>query len=157
PDQERYFSGLVAKQLGIPIHYIVRDDEPFGWEPSAAPIHTPEPTEDPLGIVASQQSNREIASRARVFFSGYGPDAVLSYEWRPHLAWLIRGRRWARLCRDAIHDFAAYPRLPLLPRLPRIWKERRNPDWYSPTLPSWLNKDFQRRIRLRERWEEINK
>ena len=29
PDQERYFSGLVATALDIPIHYLVADDYPL--------------------------------------------------------------------------------------------------------------------------------
>ena len=156
PDQERHYAGLVAQHLGIPIHYKVQDDEPWGWEPGAKPIHTPEPC-DPLGLVAFQQFRREISAHARVFFLGYGPDAALQYEWRSHLTYLARQKRWVRLCRDLAFHFTAHKRLPLIPTLPRMWKERRRnqPNWYDPSLPAWINQEFQASHRLTERFAEI--
>ncbi len=157
PDEERYYSGLVAQHLGIPIHYNVRDDEPWGWEPGSAPIHTAEPTLDPLGLVASQQYYSQISGHARVFFFGDGPDAALWYEWQRHLSYLIHHRRWRRLCRDLGSHFKAFKRVPLLPTLPRMWREmRRNqPDRYNGSIPPWLNPEFETRLRLRERLTEI--
>lgn len=157
PDEERYYSGLVARHLGIPIHYNVRDDEPWGWEPDSAPIHTAEPMLDPLGLVASQQYYSQISGHSRVFFHGDGPDAALWYEWQPHLSYLIHHRRWRRLCGDLAFHFKSFKRVPLLPTLPRMWRERRSnqTDWYDESTPPWLNPEFETRLRLRERWLEI--
>jgi asparagine synthase (glutamine-hydrolysing) len=155
PDQERHFATLVAQHLGIPIHYIVRDDEPFGWESGSAPIHTPEPMADPLVILAMQGWYRDIAASTRVCFSGFGPDAALTYEWLPHLSWLIHQRRWGRLCKDLIFDFGTSPRVPYLHRLPQMWRAGKEPDSYTPSLPRWLNKEFETRLRLRARWEDL--
>lgn len=157
PDQERYYAGLVAAHLGIPIHYNVRDEEPWGWDPHCAPIHTAEPSYNPLSLIALLDYNREISHHTPVLFYGDGPDAALQYEWRSHLSWLIRDRRWVRFGRDVVADFAVNRRLPVLHRLPRMWRERRSnrPDWYDESIPSWLNPEFEARLRLRERWTEV--
>jgi asparagine synthase (glutamine-hydrolysing) len=155
PDEERHYAGLAARHIGIPIYYTVKDDEPWGWEPGANPIHTPEPSTHPLSLVSDRQYHSEISTHARVFFFGDGPDVTLEYEWRPHLDYLIRQRRWVRLGRDLISDFRTYPRVPFFHRLPRMQRERNRPDWYLPAFPSWLNKEFESRMRLKERWEEI--
>ncbi|HXM50969.1 MAG TPA: asparagine synthase-related protein [Pyrinomonadaceae bacterium] len=63
PDEERYYSGLVARHLEIPILYNVRDDEPWGWEPDSFPNHTAEPTLDPLGLIAGPFSPHPRKSR----------------------------------------------------------------------------------------------
>ncbi len=154
PDEERYYSGLVATYLGIPIRYNVRDDEPWGWDPDSAPIHTAEPTLDPLGLVSSQQYYFQISEHARIFFFGNGPDVALQYEWRSHLNYLKRQRRWGRLSKDLALHFKAFKRVPLLPTLPRMWRERTSnqPDWYDETIPPWLNPEFEARLRLTERW-----
>jgi asparagine synthase (glutamine-hydrolysing) len=158
PDQERYYAGLVADHLGIPIHYNVRDDEPYGWKSGSVPIHTPEPLNDPVSLAAFQDYYNEICGHARVFFVGDGPDAALLYEWKHHLAWLAAQRRWGRLCRDFALDFAIFPRIPLAHRLPRMWRERKNnqPDWYTPSFPEWIDSEFEVRLKLRERWEEVS-
>ena len=157
PDEERYYSGLVAQHLGIPIHYNVRDDEPWGWKPGSTPIHTSEPTIDPFGLAAFQQYHNRISQHTRVFFRGDAPDAALQYEWRSHVTHLIYKRRWVRLSRDLALHFKAFKRVPLLPTLPRMWRERMSnqPDWYDESIPSWLNPAFESRRRLRERWTEL--
>jgi asparagine synthase (glutamine-hydrolysing) len=156
PDQERHYAGLVAQHLGIPILYNVRDDEPWGWESDSPAVYTPEPT-NPLDLVSHLQFHRDLSARARVFFVGDGPDATLSYEWQRHLAWLIRERRWVRLCRDLGFHIATQRRVPLLPTLPRLWRERNHPDpaLYVEGFPPWFNTEFAARVGLRERWEEI--
>ncbi len=137
PDQERHYSGLVASHLGIPIFYNVRDDEPWGWKPGSDPIHTPEPTDDPVSLVAHRQYSCEISARARVFFFGDGPDAALWYEWEPHLSYLMRHRRWGRIGLDTALHLMAFKRVPLLPTLPRMWREKKihQADGCEPSIP----------------------
>jgi asparagine synthase (glutamine-hydrolysing) len=114
PDQERHYAGLVAAHLGIPIFFNVRDDEPLGWEPDSALIHTPEPVENTLGLSAQRQYLCEISKHTRVFCWGDGPDAALLYEWRPHIAYLIAAKqvgtpssRSSFTCRDVQASSAA--------------------------------------------------
>lgn len=157
PDEERYYSGLVARHLGIPIDYNVRDDEPWGWEPGSAPIHTAEPTSNPLELDASRQYFKRISQHTRIFFFGDGPDAALQYEWRSHLAYVNHQRRWGRLGRDLALHFKAFKRVPLVPTLPRMWRERMSnqPNWYDESIPPWLSPEFESRLRLRERLAEL--
>jgi asparagine synthase (glutamine-hydrolysing) len=159
PDQERHYAGLVAEHLGIPIYYDVRDDEPCGWERGSAPSHTPEPNDNPLEFGARRRYLCEISSRARVFFWGDGPDAALLYEWRRYFRYLMRERKWGRLCHDLALHAKAFKRVPLLPTLPRLWKERKSnqPDWYTPSIPKWINTEFETRLGLKQRWEEFGK
>ena len=160
PDEERHYARLVARHLKIPIEYTVEDDQPWGWEPDSPPIHTPEPLDDPLRLAACRKYYRDLSAHARVFFLGDGPDAALSYEWRTHLTWLIRARKWGRLCKDFGLHFAAHRRIPLLATLPRLLKERYFlqrflPDSSDASFPSSINQEFGRRLGLKERWEEI--
>ena len=159
PDEEKYYAGLVANHLGIPIRYNVRDDEPWAWDTNSIPIHTPEPSNDPISLRASRDYHREISEHARVFFLGDGPDAALFYEWKPHIRWLFGQGKWDRLCQDVFTDFALSPRVPLLHRLPRMWRERlkNKPDWYEPSLPKWINPNFEAHLGLRERWKDVSK
>lgn len=159
PDQERYYAGLVADHIGIPIYYNVRDDEPWGWNSHSRPIHTPEPSPDPLSLIASRSYTRELATKARVFFFGDGPDAALQYEWKAHLYYLVHTRRPVRLAQDLALHFKAFKRVPLIPTLPQMWRERRSnqPDWYEQSIPAWLNPNFEARLRLRERMVELQR
>ncbi len=157
PDQERHFSGLVAQYLGIPIHYNVQDDEPWGWETGSASIRTPEPPDNPLRLIASEMFVSKISAQARVFFFGAGPDAALLYEWRSHLNHLIRQHRWGRICADLTLHIVTQRRIPLLPTIPRMLRNRRGnqPDWYEPAFPQWLNPQFEASLGLKDRLSEI--
>jgi asparagine synthase (glutamine-hydrolysing) len=157
PDRERHYSSLVADYLGVPIHHIARDDEPWGWEPDSPPVHTPEPNFDPLSFIASRLHNREICKHARVFFYGDGPDAALQYEWRPYLNHMYTKKMYGRLCRDLAWDFIAYRRLPLIPTLLRmsIPTSNHSQDYYDESIPTWLNPEFEARLGLKERWAKL--
>jgi asparagine synthase (glutamine-hydrolysing) len=160
PDEERHYAGLAARQIGIPIHYTVKDDESWRWKPASFSIHTAAPTLNPLTLPAHFQYHRDLSAHARVFFVGDGPDAALTYEWGPHLSWLLRKRRWKQAGRDLCADFAACPRIPVLHRLPRLWKEwrdSRDPQSGQPRFPPWFNKAFEGRLGLRQRWDEIHR
>jgi asparagine synthase (glutamine-hydrolysing) len=157
PDQERHYSGLVADHLRIPIYYKALEDEPWELETGAAPIHTPEPVENTLGFGAHRRYLCEISKHARVCLWGDGPDAALLYEWRRHLIYLAREHRWGRLCHDLALHAKAFRRVPLLPTLPRMWRERigDQPDGYLPAFPRWINAEFERRLGLKQRWQEL--
>jgi len=157
PDQERHYSGLVAAHLRIPIFYNVWEDEPWELEPGSAPIHTPEPIENPLGLWARRRYLCEISKHARVFFFGDGPDAALLYEWRRHLTYLMRQHKWGHLCHDLALHFKTFKRVPLLSKLPNMWRDRRmkQQDRYLSVFPKWINAEFERRLGLKQRWEEL--
>src|SRR5262249_51992391 len=88
PDEERYYSGLVAENLGIPIHYHVADDYlPYErWD--RAEFQQPEPFHSPLAAIAVDQY-KQAATYNRVMLTGEGGDAVLRPSFS-HLLNLLR-------------------------------------------------------------------
>src|SRR5215216_4308411 len=76
PDQERYYSGLVAKQLGIDIHYLVADDYNAYERWDQPELRTPEPEHEPLAAIKVDHYCR-VAARHRVALTGYGGDPAL--------------------------------------------------------------------------------
>ncbi len=66
PDQERYYSGLAAETLNIPIQYLSADDYSLyeGWEQSWAA--KPEPIDSPLEAVQVGAQYRQITANSRV-------------------------------------------------------------------------------------------
>src|SRR5512144_2118902 len=77
PDRERYYAGLVARHLGIPIEFVAGDDlECFGPEWDTAATHYPEPAERglPLPTVFAQR----VGAHGRVVLCGDGGDEAVS-------------------------------------------------------------------------------
>ena len=72
----------------------------------------------------------------------------------PYLKFLIgRGRYLRALC-DTCRHVIHHRRVPLLPPIPRMVRERFDPDFKKPSFPPWLNPEFESRYGLRARWEE---
>ncbi len=76
PDQERYWSGLVAQHLKIPIHHVVIDDlEIFeGWDESKSSV--PEPGIFSRRAVDDQSFQQMAKDSKRVIFTGHGSDPL---------------------------------------------------------------------------------
>ena len=85
PDDERYYAGLAAEALGIPIHYLAADDYDL-YEPwDEPPPHTPEPDNSPLAVIDVDQFV-QIGAQSRVVLTGYGGDPALRTSRLPELA-----------------------------------------------------------------------
>ncbi|MBA3765834.1 MAG: asparagine synthetase B, partial [Acidobacteria bacterium] len=154
PDQERYYAGIVAKAIGIPIHYLAADGyNLFGvWDRSNLSI--PEPASGPL-MEYDFDFCAQISSHSRVALTGYGLDAALSpshtYLWQ-----MLKRLRFDRLGVDlGNYLLSRGPRPPygILTKLKRLAGKQR----WRPIYPTWLNKEFERNLNLRARWEEIYK
>jgi asparagine synthase (glutamine-hydrolysing) len=150
PDQERYYAGLVAKHLGIPIHYHVTGGEIQAPWSETSLIDTPEPVADPFTHARGVEFQKQIASDSRVFFYGEGPDNALTCDWRAHLATLVQERRWRRLLPDFWWHVVGHPRIPFVGRVTH-WLQ----GYRKPHFPVWLNSDFASRLEMRERWEKL--
>jgi len=123
-DDTRHYAGLVADALGIPIHYREGTDDVWDPEWHRTSIHTPEPTGNPMNLVADRASYRRMSSYARVLFYGEGPDNALRYEWRAYVSFLLRRQQVRRLLADIGSHLVAHRRIPLLSTVPRIVQER---------------------------------
>jgi asparagine synthase (glutamine-hydrolysing) len=152
PDDERYYSGLVASQIGIPIRYRVLDGEmcrpwPAFW------VSSTEPRSRWLPIEAEQAYYRQLRDYGRVFLYGEGPDDALRYEWHSHLAYLVRRGMWNRLIADVSRHVITHRRIPLIPSIGRILADRAASKSYKPRFPKWLNERFVSSLELRAKWQ----
>ena len=148
PDQERYYSGLVAEKLGLPIHYFVGDDyqmlNPF--------VKTPEPTLDFFPAMRRVQK-RTQATLGRVSLTGIIADNLLSpspvktafREMNPFrvLLQLLRLQR----------QFGK--KLSLGSRIINKIKNRilSDPSNSTSRYPYWFNPEFEAKLQLADRWQ----
>lgn len=153
PDQERKYASMVAEHLGIPIRYYVQDER-LGWHPPR--VEFPEPYLPPADSEPESRCYGDMAAHSRVALYGEGPDNALLYEWRTHLKWLLRQKRWGRLLLDVGKHLAAHRRIPLVPTIPRMLRERQEREALEPACPACLSPDLVKRLSLNERWRLQN-
>jgi asparagine synthase (glutamine-hydrolysing) len=153
PDSERHYAGLVADHLNIPIQYDVRDDETSVAHWDQVSVHTPEPVANPPAFAAGIAFSKKVATDARVFLYGEGPDNALLYEWRPYLSHLLARRRTALLVRALSKDLFMHRRVPLWSSIRQIAGGREQKKRWLEVFPGWLNEEFSARCRCTERWE----
>jgi asparagine synthase (glutamine-hydrolysing) len=156
-DKEGEEARRVADYLRIPFevlhggHY-----EPFsGWD--AADFPMPEPRHE-LYLAFHLEQHRRAAAVARVALSGDGGDDVLVAHAWPYLRHLLRrGNIIGATTAVAGHVWTT-GRLPVLglgirSRIQNRFGGGREPEKF----PEWLNPDFEKRLKLRERFEELQK
>lgn len=158
PDNEGYFSSLVANALQIPIQHVPSDDyRPYervdGWE-----FQTPEPSHWPFHA-SYVALIRNASAHARTVLSGEGGDVVLEPS-TGYLEAMLRSYRLYRLARDLAWFFVRRHRVPrlgfrtMLRRrlgMPSVSRQETHP------LPRWLNSSFIERLELQSRLEAANK
>jgi asparagine synthase (glutamine-hydrolysing) len=149
---ERYYAELVAGELGIPIHLRTLGENLIDPQWSRTSLHTPEPVSSPMNLPAHWSYIKFVASHNRVCFYGEGPDNALTYEWRSYLSHLLQHQRIGRLLQAISSHVIRHRRVPLLPTIPRMVRERR-PGEARTCFPEWLENSFEARLRLREKWE----
>jgi asparagine synthase (glutamine-hydrolysing) len=153
PDQERYYAGLAAQALEIPIDFLVADDyEPFD-RCEADELRAPEPVHEPFAALSSDWVSR-MACCARVAFTGYGGDPAMQPS--PHFLFqLLRGLRWGTVARSVVWYLWRYHRKPPMggvrERVRRWWGHKE-----PAPLPVWLNPDLVKRFDLGQRWNRFH-
>lgn len=150
PDRERYYAGLAAASLGIPIDYQVADDYTL-YQGHSSEVPLPSPYNNPLEIVNWEQSRR-VAAHSRVVFCGDGGDELLTpssaIDMLKTMPLFDVGSDLSR----AYFGFGLQPHWGsgLLGRLRRGGNSQPNSAY-----PQWLNPDFARSIDLEQRWSQI--
>jgi len=148
PDNERYYSGLAARVLKIPVEYLVNDaHRPYdGWEckfPRPEPYHNPD-----LRIETSFY--KHSVSFGPVLLYGQGADEVLkSFK----LFTLLRHDQSLQTLIDfwdSIFRHNVFP--PVGTGLCVWWKNQWQTRETEAQLPKWLSKDFVTRLSLTDRW-----
>jgi asparagine synthase (glutamine-hydrolysing) len=151
PDQERHYSGLVARTLGIPIRYLVADDYDWFDHSDKLALRTPEPVMN-LMAALHLDLHRQTAENARVVLTGNGGDPLLFSTTAVDLA---RSLPLPRLVVDVGRFLLSRRRFPSLGVRGKV---KRWLGWrpWTPPYPTWLNKSFAERLELRTRWERLN-
>src|SRR5262249_19205908 len=145
---ERHYAGLVAEHLRIPIHFRDCGATLIDPEWNTKTFATDDPALDPTNLQGDHCQFQEIAAHSRVLFFGEGPANALKYEWKSYLSWLIRNRHLGRLASDLLTHVVRHRRIPLLPTIPRLLRNRIGSLSQPPDYPEWLNPDFERRLEL---------
>lgn len=153
PDQERYYSGLAAKHLGIPIHYLAADNYQLyeRWQEDSTT--TPEPSDVSQAAMVAD-ANLKVASLGRVALTGWDGDALLSESLRPRFKSMVRNGQISALARGLLGYASVESKLTRsgwqnwMRRLgPRL--RRRQP---LAGYPSSLNPVFEAELKLKDRW-----
>ncbi|MFZ3209957.1 MAG: asparagine synthase-related protein, partial [Terriglobales bacterium] len=151
PDNERHYSRLFAESLGIPIEYLAGDRYLAGAQPDFADVRSSQPDENVLA--AFDTDFYKLASHtSRTLLTGQGGDIGL-FPSNSHFRRLLRAGCLGRFVRDGLNYALTQRRLP--PMGVRNFFQRRFgviEPWRG-NYPEWLNRDFERRWRLRERWK----
>ncbi|MDX6500236.1 MAG: hypothetical protein QOG23_3496 [Blastocatellia bacterium] len=150
PDEERYYSGLVAEHLGIPINYLAVDnyslyerwDQPF--------LAYPEPMYFPLSAISFDLFNR-ISNYGRVMLSGDGGDLALLPSVK-YLSQQLRSFRWWHIFKSFLKHVGTYRRVPAL-GFRTAFRSGRGKPVAQTTYPIWLAPSFKRRLELSGRFE----
>lgn len=149
-DEERYFSGVVAKSLGIPIKYLVADDYGLFDDRDNVRNQFPEPLEGMSRPSFFSAFNRLMGNSFRVALTGLDGDALLTASWSAQLASRARNREFGGLAADVYRYAGAKQDLlgAFYRRLP--WRHCGGPP--PSTFPTWLEPAFERRMQLKDRW-----
>jgi len=153
PDRERYYAGVAAQALKIPVDYTVSDNYELYQRPrrdSKAPEIINEPLRALFGDVISAASDH-----SRVAFTGDGGDALLYAEDDfPRKA--LQSFSYARLARDIAYCYLSYGRIPRMGFRRNLKSKLSLPTGAKEVFnyPKWLNRDFEERAGIRHRWQE---
>ena len=154
PDEERYYSGLAARHLNIPIHYQVADDLVVHQSMEEIEARTPEPALISL-TKTNHGYNQQLTSHARVVLSGEGGDAVFHTQGAySYGLYLIQTGQIATLVAEWLRYWQSHQRFPqpgIRARLKRWLGIRPRRPYYR--YPVWLNSDLEERLDLKARWD----
>ena len=156
PDRERYYSGLAAEKLGIPIHYQVADDFELYEGREQIELKTPEPTTIGLYKPCDLQ-DKQIVAHCRVALNGQGGDPVF-YSWGAYfyVAYLLKNFKLGELVAQLSKYVRSHGRFPQPGVRSRVKKWLGIRPW-RPSYPKWIDPELEKRLHLRERWEKLTR
>ena len=151
PHNERYFSGLVATHLAIPIHYHVEDDYKIYARASQLETQGPEPYHSP------QMASRidllgKIMEHSRVILTGHGGDPICMPS-QSYFLGMLKRLDLGQLIREmgqCVWKYRRLPRIGFRSSLRRRFRATPSP------YPPWLNQAFAARLNLPKRWTHLN-
>lgn len=156
PDEERYYSGLAAKALGIPIYYLVADGYTLFERREQPKFWHPEPTNVSLLAIVADRF-KQVAAYSRVLLDGNGGDPVF-YSWGAyfHVVHLLKNLQFGCLVTDLVQYVLSHGHLPqpgVRSQLKK-WLGIRPP---LPPFPRWINPQLSAKLDLPARWENFHR
>jgi asparagine synthase (glutamine-hydrolysing) len=151
PDEERFYSGMAARALGIPIDHHPVDGYRLFERWDHPELRRPQPQDTPLAAIDADLL-RKMVLHGRTVLTGFGADAVF-YGTRSHLVRLALGPHPLAALRQAVEYTYWHRRVPR-PGI-RTWlRDRSGERSWTPPYPRWLNPELEARFGLRAAWEE---
>ncbi|MBZ5526982.1 MAG: asparagine synthetase B [Acidobacteriia bacterium] len=154
PHEERYYTGLVAKALQIPVEFSVLDHCRIFERADLPEAQASEPAHSAWPDTFPDQL-RSLPEGCRVVLTGYGGDPALCGRISVHFRELLAAGEYRRAISDAFRYLTCegrFSRLYLRTRWRIVFGSKNQASFYPP----WLNEDLQKRLGLRERWEQLN-
>jgi asparagine synthase (glutamine-hydrolysing) len=153
PHEERQYAILVAETLEIPIEFQVNDGLGLRKDLNQQCSRWPEPAHFTASDGGLHQL-RQVAIRNRVALTGYGGDPAFSCLLSVHFLQLLKNRKIGQAMADAARYLAAEG------RFSRLYLRTRWNKWFGgksqvPHYPEWLNQDLEKRLGLRDRWQQL--
>jgi asparagine synthase (glutamine-hydrolysing) len=148
PDEEQYFSALVAEKLKL-AHTLRAVDDSYDPLLSDLVIQAQERGGRSAGNSFQRVVETEMASQAKVWFYGEGPDNALTFEWQSYLWWLINRRDWKRLGGAIVQYLRGKEAREWLMTVKKLRRRRRKVETISQLgIPQWIHKDLVTRLEL---------
>jgi asparagine synthase (glutamine-hydrolysing) len=154
PDEEKHFSSLVARHLGIDLQLRAFDDMVYDPQWRERPFSYAEPSI----VIATAHTDRlvarEMACRAGVWFYGEGPDNALALDRDAYFSWLARRRDWSGLARSLFQ----YVQVKGWRGWAATLRRHTQPGRSAPPrieMPAWLEGGLVERLHLVERVAHI--
>jgi asparagine synthase (glutamine-hydrolysing) len=147
-DEEPHFSALVARKLKLAHTLRALEDgyDPQLFDPDTQPQ---EPGGPCMGSSFRRAVETEMASQAKVWFYGEGPDDALIFEWRSYLRWLINRRDWMRLGGAIAQYLRGKEAREWLITVKKMTTRRQETEAIlQPDFPRWIHKDLIERLDL---------
>ena len=157
PDEEPYFSALVAKRLKIS-HTLFALDDAYDFQTEDPTLRTQEPGGPSAHKSARQIIENEMASRATVWFYGEGPDNALTFEWKSYLWWLAARGDWMHFSDAVVQYVHGKQAREWLMTIRKSTSLRRQPvATVHADFPEWVEKDLVERLDLAGRARDSSK
>jgi asparagine synthase (glutamine-hydrolysing) len=152
PDEERFYSGLTANALGIPVSYLAMDGYDLFERWDLPELRRPEPILSPLQAIDTDILQK-AAMHSRILLTGEGGDPAFSCRLSSHFRGMIGRMHFRRLGTDLARFLMAER------RTSRLYVRRRLHNWLrtrngQASYPVWLNADLARQMDLPARWAE---
>ncbi len=155
PHEERRYAQLVAEALKIPIEFEVIDGIGLWKHRNHEDNCWPEPEHSPDSDGGRAQL-RKIAVRSRIALTGFGADPALSCLLSIHFLHLLKKRQLGRALAGAVRYLTAEGRFSRL-YLRTRWRRWFATESQATHYPGWLNRDLEKRLGLRERWDALSR